>query len=212
MVNALRYMVRSGCDWRMLLVHPPPRQAVYWWFRRPVRSPLLRTVHDVALMIDSERAGREISPTAGVIDSQTIKAPMADKRRYDAEKKTVGRKRHVAVDADGRLLAVNLITADISDSAGRWPSIKHFAADGACDRRELLDKHAFLDLVVEVVRRSTTTPGFKGIQYGWVVGRRIGWMTRYRRLVRDCERRLAVSEATIFLAMANLLARRISHP
>lgn len=221
-VNALRYMVRSGCEWRMLPVHFPPWQTVYWWFRRFVRSLLFRTIHDVALMIDRERAGREASPTAGVIDSQTIKAPMADKRGYDAGKKIVGRKRHIAVDTDGRLLAVNLTTADISDSAGampildairkRWPWIKHFFADGAYDRRKLLDKAAFLDFVVEVVRRSDADPGFKVIPRRWVVERSIGWLTRYRRLVRDYERRLDVSEAMIFLAMGNLLVRRISHP
>src|SRR5208283_5881028 len=149
-VNALRYMVRSGCEWRMLPVHFPPWQTVYWWFRRFVRLLLFRTIHDVVLMIDRERAGREASPTAGVIDSQTIKAPMAEKRGYDAGKKIVGRKRHIAVDTDGRLLAVNLTTADISDSAGaqpvldairkRWPWIKHFFADGAYDRRTLLER------------------------------------------------------------------------
>ena len=64
-VNALRYMVRSGCEWRMLPVHFPPWQTVYWWFRRFVRLLLFRTIHDVVLMIDRERAGREASPTAG---------------------------------------------------------------------------------------------------------------------------------------------------
>lgn len=73
----------------------------YWWFRRFVRSLLFRTIHDVALMIDRERAGREASPTAGVIDSQAVKAPMIDdKRGYDGEK-IVGRKRHITVDTDG---------------------------------------------------------------------------------------------------------------
>lgn len=221
-VNALRYMVRSGCEWRMLPAHFPPWQTVYWWFRRFVRSFLFRTIHDVALMIDRERAGREASPTAGVIDSQTVKAPMAATRGYDAGKKIVGRKRHIAVDTDGRLLAVNLTTADISDSAGaqqilaairkRWPWVKHFFADGAYDRRQLLDKAAFLDFVIEVVRRSDNDPGFKVIPRRWVVERSIGWLTRYRRLVRDYERRLDVSEAMLFLAMGNLLVRRISHP
>ena len=120
-VNALRYMVRSGCEWRMLPVHFPPWQTVYWWFRRFIRLLLFRTIHDVVLMIDRERVGREASPTAGVIDSQSVKAPMAEKRGYDAGKKIVGRKRHIAVDTDGRLLAVNLTTADISDSAGAQP-------------------------------------------------------------------------------------------
>lgn len=221
-VNALRYMVRSGCEWRMLPVHFPPWQTVYWWFRRFVRALLFRTIHDVALMIDRDRMGREASPTAGVIDSQTIKAPMADTRGYDAGKKILGRKRHIAVDTDGRLLAVNLTPADISDSAGampileairkRWPWMKHLFADGAYDRRKLLDKAVFLDFVVEVVRRSDAEPGFKVIPRRWVVERSIGWLTRYRRLVRDYERRLDVSEAMIFLAMGNLLIRRISHP
>jgi transposase len=105
-VNALRYMVRSGCEWRMLPIHFPPWQTVYWWFRRFVRLLLFRTIHDVVLMIDRERVGREASPTAGVIDSQTVKAPMAEKRGYDANKKIVGRKRHIAVDTDGRLLSM----------------------------------------------------------------------------------------------------------
>jgi transposase len=94
----------------------------------------------------------------------------------------------------------------------RWPWIKHFFADGAYDRRRLLDKAAFLDFVVEVVRRSDTDPGFRVIPRRWVVERSIGWLTRYRRLVRDYERRLDVSEAMIFLAMGSLLVRRTSHP
>jgi transposase len=83
-VNAIRYMVRSGCEWRMLPVHFPPWQTVYWWFRRFVRLLLFRTIHDLAAMIDRERTGREASPSAGVIDSQTVKAPMAAKRSSDA--------------------------------------------------------------------------------------------------------------------------------
>jgi putative transposase len=135
---------------------------------------------------------------------------MAETRGYDAGKKIVGRKRHIAVDTDGRLLAVNLTTADISDSAGaqpildairkRRPWMKRLFADGAYDRRTLLDKAAFLDFVVE------------GHSRRWAVERSIGWLTRYRRLVRDYEQRLDVSEAMIFLAMGNLLLRRITHP
>jgi putative transposase len=221
-VNAIRYMVRSGCEWRMLPVHFPAWQTVYWWFRRFVRLLLFRTIHDLAVMVDRERVGREASPSAGVIDSQTVKAPMAAERGYDAGKKIVGRKRHIAVDTDGRLLMVNLTTADISDSAGaqsildairkRWPWIKHLFADGAYDRRQLLDKAAYLDFVIEVVRRLDAEPGFKVLPRRWVVERSFGWLTRYRRLVRDYERRLDVSEAMIYLAMGALLVRRICHP
>ena len=79
---------------------------------------MFQTIHDVALMLDRERVGREASPTGGVVDSQSVKAPEAKTRGYDAGKKIVGRKRHIAVDTDGRLLMVNLTPADISDSAG----------------------------------------------------------------------------------------------
>jgi putative transposase len=110
-LNAIRYMVRSGCEWRMLPVHFPPWQTVYWWFRRFVRLFLFRTIHDVVLMIDRERAGRPADPSAAIMDSQTVKAPAAGgSRGFDGAKKIVGRKRHIAVDTDGRLLMVHLTT------------------------------------------------------------------------------------------------------
>jgi len=220
-VNAIRYLARTGCGWRMLPVHFPPWQTVYWWFRRFVRLLLFRTIHDVALMMDRERAGRAASPSAGILDSQSVKAPAARERGFDAAKKIVGRKRHIAVDTDGRLLMVNLTTADISDSAGaqkilgairkRWPWLKHFFADGAYDRGRLMDKAAFLDFIIEVVRRIDGNPGFKVLPRRWVVERTFGWLTRWRRLVRDYEQRLDVSEAMIHVAMGSLLLRRISH-
>ena len=104
------------------------------------------------------------APLAACVDSQTVKAPHAKMRGYDADKKIVGRKRHIAVDTDGRLLMINLTTADLSDSARgrrrsldairkRWPWLKHLFADGAYDRTKLLDKAAFRDFVLEIVRR-----------------------------------------------------------
>jgi len=221
-LNAIRYMTRTGGGWRMMPKDFPPWQTVYWWFRRFVRLMLFRTIHDIALMMDRERTGREASPSGGVIDSQTVKSPAPGaKRGYDAGKKIVGRKRHIAVDTDGRLLMVNLTPADISDSAGaqmildairkRWPWVKHLFADGAYDRTKLMDKAAFLDFVIEVVRRCDHEPGFKVLPRRWVVERTFGWMTRWRRLVRDYEQRLDVSEAMIHVAMGSMLLRRISH-
>ena len=221
MLNAIRYMARSGGGWRMLPKDFGPWQTVYWWFRRFIRRMLFQTIHDVSVMLDRERVGREASPTAGVVDSQTIKAPQGKTRGYDAAKKTAGRKRHVAVDTDGRLLMVNLTTADISDSAGaqlildgvrrQWPWLKHLFADGAYDRTKLLDKAAFRDFILEIVRRTDTEPGFKVLPRRWVVERTFGWMTRWRRLVRDYEARLDVSHAMIHVAMGSLLLRRLAH-
>ena len=73
-LNAIRYLARTGCGWRMLPVHFPPWQTVYWWFRRFVRRLLLNPLHDIALMVDRERAGREASLSAAVIPSQSVKA------------------------------------------------------------------------------------------------------------------------------------------
>ena len=100
MINAIRYLARSGCGWRMLPKDFPPGQTVYWWL-------LFRRIHNVAVMIDRERADPEVSPSAGVLDNQSIKALAAKKRGFDVGKKITGTKRHVAVATDGHLLMVN---------------------------------------------------------------------------------------------------------
>lgn len=240
-LNAIRYMARSGGGWRMLPKDFPPWPTVCWWFRRFVRLLLFRTIHDVALMLDREQSGREASLSGGILDSQSVKAPHGAIRGYDAGKKVLGRKRHIAVDTHGRLLMANLTSADVSDSAGaqkilaairkRWPLrgcraapipagpdrrrcrrwLKHLFADGAYDRGKLMSKAAFLDFVVEIVRRMDREPGFRVVPRRWVVERTFGWMVRWRRLVRDYEARLDVSEAFIHVAMGSLLLRRICH-
>lgn len=134
----------------------------------------------------------------------------------------VGRKRHIAVDTDGRLLMINLTTADISDSAGaqaildairkRWPWVKHLFADAAYDRLKLMDKAVYLQIVLEIIRRRDGQKGFEVLPRRWVVERTFGWMIRWRRLVRDYERRIDVSTAMIHVAMAGVLIRRNAHP
>jgi putative transposase len=162
-INALRYMVRAGCEWRMLPNDFPPWETVYYWFRRLMRRMLFKTIHDLALMLDRLLAERDAAPTADVVDSQSVKASAAKERGYDAFKKVKGRKRHIAVDTDGRLLAENLTPADVADSTGavlvldalkqKWPGIKHLCGDAAYDHRKFMDKAAFLDFTLEVVRR-----------------------------------------------------------
>ncbi len=190
-------------------------------FREVAQRFLFQTIHDLALMVDRERAGREASPSAGVIDSQSVKAPKADTRGYDAGKKIVGRKRHIAVDTDGRLLTVHLPTAEICDNAGgqavldgirnRWPWVKHPFADGAYDRLQLMDKAAYLDFVIEIIKRSDDQKRFQVPPRRWVVERTFGWMTRWRRLVSDYDQRIDVSHAVILVAMGGNLIRRNAH-
>ena len=112
--------------------------------------------------------------------------------------------------------------ADLSDSAGaqaildairkRWPWVKHLFADGAYDRLKLMDKAAYLEFVLEIIRRRDGARGFEALPRRWVVERTFGWMIRWRRLVRDYERRIDVSRAMILVAMGGNLLRRNAHP
>lgn len=191
-INALRYMVRAGCEWRMLPNDFPPWETVYYWFRRLMRRLLFKTIHDLALMLDRRLAERDAAPTAGVVDSQSVKAPAAKERGYDAFKKVKGHKRHIAVDTDGRLLAVNLTPADVADSTDavlvldalkqKWLGIKHLFEDAAYDHRKFMDKAAFLDFTVEVVRRLEGQHGFAVQPRRWVVERTFAWLLPGPRL------------------------------
>ena len=217
-INALRYLIRSGCSWRMLPQEFGPWQTVYWWFRRLMRRFLFATILDICTMLDRHRQKKTLAPSLAVLDSQSVKAPHASDRGIDAHKKIVGRKRHVAVDSDGRLLLVNMTPANVADSTGaqmildamyrKWPSVKHFFADGAYERKSLMDKAAYLGFVVEVVKRTPGQTGFQPVAKRWVVERTFGWLVRWRRLVRDYERRLDVSESMIQIAMASILLKR----
>ena len=167
-LNAIRYLARTGCGWRMLPKDFPAWQTVYWWFRRLVRRLLFRMIHDLALMLDR-----------GILDRQSVKVPKAAERGYGAGKKITGRKRHIAVDTDGRSLMVRVTPADLSDSAGaqlildalrkRWPWLKHLFGDGAYDRGRLHSKAAFLDFTVAVTRRLAEQKGFQVLPRRWVV-------------------------------------------
>lgn len=120
---------------------------------------LFKTIHDVALMLDRQRNEREMQPSAGVIDSQSVKAPATQERGYDANKKITGRKRHIAVDTDGRLLMVSLMPPDLSDSIWRC----------AYDKRQLMDKAVMLAFTIKVVRKLEGQQGFAPLPRRWVV-------------------------------------------
>ena len=165
--------------------------------------------------------GREASPTGGHRRQPIGQSSRSENKGIRRGKKIVGRKRHIAVDTDGRLLMVNLTPADISDSAGaqmildgvrkRWPWLKHLFADGAYDRTQLIDKAAFRDFTIQIIKRSDAAVGFEVIPRRWVVERTFAWMTRWRRLVRDYEERIDCSEAMIHVALGSVLLRRIAH-
>jgi putative transposase len=185
-----------------------------------MRRMPFRTMHDLAPMLDRLCNEREVLPSAGIVDSQRVNAPDARKRSYDANKKLSGRKPHIAVDTDGRLLPMSLTPADIADSTSaqmvldglieRWPWVKQLFEDAAYNRRQLMDMAACFYFTVEAVRRSQGQQGFAVQPRRWVVGQTFAWLMRYRHLVRDYEQRIDVSENMIYMAMGSLLLYRLN--
>lgn len=179
-------------------------------------------IHDVALMLDRERENREQSPSAAVIDSQSIKAPGGGKARVRCRQEggrpqAPHRGRHRRQAADGephhrRHLRQRRRPKYRRGHPQALALAQHLFADGAYDRTRLMDAAAYRDFVLEIVRRTEKEPGFKVLPRRWVVERTFGWMARWKRLMRDYEQRVDISEAMIHVALGSLMLRRIVHP
>jgi transposase len=181
-INAVRYLVRSGCGWQMLPIRFGTWQTVYAWFRELARRFLFLTIHDVALKVDREQAGREASRSAEMIDSWSVKAPQAETKGYEAGRKIVGCKRHIAVDTNGRLLTVNLTTADNAGTQAildrgvqtlAW--VKHLFTDGAITGSSSWRKPP---ISTSWSRSSDDQKGFEALPPRSALERTLGWMAR----------------------------------
>lgn len=228
-VNAILYLVRTGCAWRMLPKDLPPWQTVYWYFAAWRDDGTLTSLHDAlreqvrAAQRGPGRRRRHPLPSAGVIDSQSLRAADtvgAATRGYDAGKKVNGRKRHVVVDTVGMLLVVMVSAASVQDRDGGrhalgrlhrvLPSVRHVFADGGyAGRLVALAKGAWA-ITVEVVRKPEGQRGFAVLPRRWVVERTLAWLVRWRRLVRDYERLPETHEALVRWAMVGLMLNRLA--
>lgn len=216
-VNAIFYLLQTGCQWRMLPRDFPPRSTIYGYFRSWIDGGVWAHVHDVLYRRCRSLEGREESPSAAVIDSQSVKTGPDAREQvgYDAGKRIKGRKRHLVTDMLGLMLRVEVHSAGVQDRDGaalvldritqRFPFIEKFFADAGYQGPRVANT---APRPVEIIKRSDK--GFVVQPKRWVVERTFAWVCINRRLAKDVER-FAITAKTLFqIAMIKLMSRRIA--
>lgn len=217
-LNAIFYVLRGGIPWRMLPETFPPASTVYRWFATWRDNGVFEDLNHRLVMMAREQAGRGASPTASVIDSQSVKTSEASgPRGYDAGKKIKGRKRHAMVDTDGHALALHAQPASRQDRDGaspvlrasrrRWPFVERVYADAAYAGERVTRASP---IKVEIVRKPRGQVGFAVHARRWVVERFFAWINRNRRLAKDFEATIASAETFLYAGSITLLIRRLA--
>jgi transposase len=224
-LDAIFYVLRSGCQWRMIPHDLVPWWTAYRWYRTWAADGTWDAIHDQLRAAARIAAGKDPAPSAAVLDAQSVKSSEGGQARgVDMGKKITGRKRHLITDTLGLVLVTAVTAASVQDRPGgkavlaqlaaRFPSVGLAWADGGyaneIDNGLVRWAAHDLGLLLEIVRRNGDVKGFQVLPRRWVIERTFGWLVRNRRLARDYERLTACSEAMIKIAMIRLMAARLA--
>jgi putative transposase len=220
-INALLYLARSGCQWRMLPHDLPAWQTVYQYFSHWRDDGTWERLNGELRIEVRQTVGKEDEPSAAILDSQSVKSSATSGwRGYDAGKKIKGIKRHVLVDTLGLVLLVVVLTADIQDREGArlllakvkglFPRLQKIWADGGYAGQLIDWVQAMCGWVLEIVKRSDALHCFRVLPKRWIVERTFGWLNWTRRLSKHYERNPASGEAFVYIGMIQVMTRRLA--